>query len=50
LELTNSSIAWKIEITIPDLQIYSPKKANSEKLGLGIENPCRSDEQVLEEG
>ncbi len=30
---------WKS--TIPNLQIYLPKKANSEKLGLGIDNPCR---------
>ncbi len=42
--------------TIPNLQIYLPKKANPEKLGLGIDNPCRiaffelADEQVLGEG
>ncbi len=39
-----------------NLQIYWPKKANSEKLGLGIDNPCRiffiefANEQVLGEG
>jgi hypothetical protein len=27
--------------TIPNLQLYSPKKANSQKLRLGIDNPCR---------
>ncbi len=43
--------------TNPNLQIYLPKKANSEKLGLGIDNPRRiviffefADEQVLGEG
>ncbi len=30
-----------MKFTIPNLQIYLPKKANSEKLGLGIDNPCR---------
>jgi hypothetical protein len=44
-----------LKSTIPDLQIYLPKKSNSEKLGLGIDNPCRivfefADEQVLGEG
>jgi hypothetical protein len=46
----------RLKSTIPNLQIYLPKKANSEKLGLGIDNPCRivffefADEQVLGEG
>jgi hypothetical protein len=46
----------RLKSTIPNLQIYLPKKANSEKLGLGIDNPCRIvffefvDEQVLGEG
>ncbi len=32
----------RLKSTIPNLQIYLPKKkANSEKLGLGIDNPCR---------
>jgi hypothetical protein len=31
----------RLKFTIPNLQIYLPKKANSEKLGLGIDNPCR---------
>jgi hypothetical protein len=30
-----------LKFTIPNLQIYLPKKANFEKLGLGIDNPCR---------
>jgi hypothetical protein len=30
----------RLKATIPNLQIYSPKKAISEKLGLGIDNPC----------
>jgi hypothetical protein len=46
----------RLKSTIPNLQIYSLKMANSEKLGLGIDNPCRIvffvfvDEHVLEEG
>jgi hypothetical protein len=46
----------RIKSIIPNLQIYLPKMANSEKLGLGIGNPCRIvffelvDEQVLGEG
>jgi hypothetical protein len=46
----------RLKSTIPNLQIYSSKKADSEKLGLGIDNPCRlvffefADEQVLGEG
>jgi hypothetical protein len=46
-----------LKSTIPYLQIYLPKKANSEKLELGIDNPGRivfffelADEQVLGEG
>jgi hypothetical protein len=47
-----------LKSTISNLQIYLPKKrANSEKLGLGIDNPCGivfffefADEQVLGEG
>ncbi len=31
----------RLKSTIPNLQIYQPKKATSEKLGLGIDNPCR---------
>ncbi len=31
----------RLKSTIPNLQIYLPKKANCEKLGLGIDNPCR---------
>jgi hypothetical protein len=31
----------RLKSTIPNLQIYLPTKANSEKLGLGIDNPCR---------
>jgi hypothetical protein len=46
----------RLKSTIPNLQIYLPKMANFEKLGLGIDNTCRIvffefvDEQVLEEG
>jgi hypothetical protein len=47
----------RLRTTIPNLQIYLPIKANFEKLGLGIDNPCRiaflvefADEQVLAEG
>jgi hypothetical protein len=46
----------RLKSTIPNLQMYLPKEANSEKLGLGIDNPCRigffefADEQVLGEG
>jgi hypothetical protein len=46
----------RLKSTIPNLQIYLPKKATSEKLGLGIDNPCRIvvfefvGEQVLGEG
>jgi hypothetical protein len=31
----------RLKFTIPNLQIYLPKKVNSEMLGLGIDNPCR---------
>ncbi len=31
----------RLKSTIPILQIFSPKNANSEKLGLRIDNPCR---------
>ncbi len=31
----------RLKFTNPNLQIYLPKMANSEKLGLGIDNPCR---------
>ncbi len=31
----------RLKSTIPNLQIHLPKKANFEKLGLGIDNPCR---------
>jgi hypothetical protein len=31
----------RLKSTNPNLQIYSPKKAISEKLGFGIDNPCR---------
>jgi hypothetical protein len=46
----------RLKSKIPNLQVYQPKKANSEKLGLGVDNPCRmgvfsfADEQVLGEG
>jgi hypothetical protein len=49
----------RLKSKIPDLQIYQPKKANSEKLGLGIDNPRSTffffffeftGEQVLGEG
>jgi hypothetical protein len=33
----------RLKSTIPDLQISLPKTANSEKLGLGLDNPCRID-------
>ncbi len=31
----------RLRSTNPNLQIYLPKNANSEKLGLGIDNSCR---------
>ncbi len=31
----------RLKFTNPNLQIYLPKMLNSEKLGLGIDNPCR---------
>ncbi len=31
----------RLKSTIPNLQIYLPKKVNSEKLGLGVDNPCK---------
>jgi hypothetical protein len=31
----------RLKSTIPNLQIYLPKEANFEKLGLWIDNPCR---------
>ncbi len=31
----------RLKSTISNLQIYLPIKTNSEKLGLGIDNPCR---------
>jgi hypothetical protein len=46
----------RLKSTIPNLQNYLPKKAISEKLELGIDNPCRifffefADEQALGEG
>ncbi len=52
IEQTNSSIAWKMEIQ----NSWATKKANSEKLGLGIDNPWRivffkfAHEQVLVAG
>jgi hypothetical protein len=33
-------VLGKLKSTISNLQIYSPKKANSEKLGVGIDDPC----------
>jgi hypothetical protein len=45
-----------VKSTIPYLQIYLPKEANSEKLGLGIDNPRRiaffefADEQIAWRG
>jgi hypothetical protein len=35
-------LLWRLKSTIPNLQIYLPKMANSEKLGLGLDNPCRA--------
>ncbi len=32
----------RLKSTIPNLQIYLPKKANSEKFGLVIDNQCRT--------
>ncbi len=37
--LLTHQLLGRLKFTIPNLQIYSPKKANSEKLGLGIDNP-----------
>jgi hypothetical protein len=37
----NSSFAGQIEICISSFADLIAKKANSEKLGLGIDNPCR---------
>jgi hypothetical protein len=31
----------RLKSTIPSLQMYLPKNANSAKLGLGIHKPCR---------
>jgi hypothetical protein len=31
----------RLKSTIPNLQMYIPEKANSDKLGLEIGNPCR---------
>ncbi len=31
----------RLKSTIPNLQTHLPKKVNSEKLGLGLDNPCR---------
>jgi hypothetical protein len=57
LEQTNSSLLGRLKSTNPYQQIYIPKMTNSEKLGLGIDNPCRmvfffefADDQVLGEG
>jgi hypothetical protein len=54
LEQLAHQFLGRLKSTIPNLQIYLPKKANSEKLKLGINNPCRivesADEQVLGEG
>ncbi len=36
-----SNCLERLKSTIPNLQIYLPKKANSGKLGLGLDNPCR---------
>jgi hypothetical protein len=51
-------IIGRLKSTIPNLQMYLPEKANSEKVGLKINNPCRiyiyffefAYEQVLGEG
>ncbi len=32
----------RLKFTIPNMQIYLPKMANSEKLGMGLDNPCRA--------
>jgi hypothetical protein len=52
----NQQLLKRLKSKIPHLQIYLPRMANSEKLGLGLDNPCRivffefADEQVLGEG
>jgi hypothetical protein len=33
----------RLRFTIPNMQIYLPKKANFEKLGFGFDNPCKID-------
>ncbi len=33
-------LLWRLKSTISSLEIYSSNQANSEKLGLGIDNPC----------
>jgi hypothetical protein len=46
----------RLKFTIPNLQIYLTKRASSEKVGLGVDNPRTivffefADEQVLGEG
>ncbi len=37
----DSSIGWKIEIHNSQSVVLFPKKANFEKLWLGIDNSCR---------
>jgi hypothetical protein len=37
----NHKLMGRLKSTIPNLQIYLPNKANSKKLGLGIDNPRR---------
>jgi hypothetical protein len=55
LSRLTDELLGKMKSTIPNLQIYLPKKANSGRLGWGIDNPCRivffefADEQVLGE-
>jgi hypothetical protein len=41
LSRLTQQLLGRLKSTIPDLQIYLPKKANFEKLGLGIGNTYR---------
>jgi hypothetical protein len=55
MEQLTHQLLGRLQSTIPNLQMYVPKKANSEKLGLGIDTPCRIvfefvEEQVLGKG
>ncbi len=41
IRIFGAELLGRLKSTIPNLQIYLPQKANSGKLGLGIDNPCR---------